>query len=80
MYRIDAIFYEIEPVVITKSGGFHIPLTAVLRERRIPGDWRRVVPIWAHVREYEPAKLSHGIGKVLNLFVILAVFGFPRLL
>jgi hypothetical protein len=62
MHWIDAILDEVEPVVITKSCRLDVTLTTVIYERRIPGDGRRVIPVWSHIREYQSAKLAHGIG------------------
>src|SRR5262245_6370983 len=80
MYWIDAILDEIEPVVIAESCGLDVTLTTVIYERRIPRYRRRVIHVWPHVRENQSAKLAHGIGHVPDLLMILAVFGFPRLL
>jgi hypothetical protein len=52
----------------------------MIHERRVPRDGRRIIPVRSQVREYESAKLSDRVGKVFDLFIVLAVFGLRRLL
>jgi hypothetical protein len=80
MYRIDAIFDEIKPIVVTIPRRFHVALSSMIHERRVPRDGRRIIPVRSQVREYESAKLSDRVGKVFDLFIVLAVFGLRRLL
>src|SRR5919108_4162126 len=72
MHRISAVFDEIEPVVIVNEGTLQTALPVFIRQRPVSRKRRWLIPVWAKIREDQPAQFAHRIREMLYLLGKLA--------
>src|SRR5215468_1044847 len=73
VHGVDAIFDEVEPVVIVVPDRLDVLLTAAADKRKIVGQRWGIVMNWPQVGEDQAALLPHRIGQMLHLLIELTV-------
>ena len=64
---VGAVLVEVEPVVFEMTRALHQPLPAVVHQRRVVGQRRRIVGGRSHVGEDQAPQAPHRVGRVLHL-------------
>ena len=64
---VGAVLVEVEPVVVEVPGALHQPLPAVVHQRGVVGERRRIDGVRAHVREDQASQAPHRVGRMLHL-------------
>ena len=77
---VGAVLVEVEPVVVEVPGTLHQPLPAVVHQRGIVGERRRIVGVGAHVGEEQPSEGTDRVGWMPYLGAEGALRGLGRLL